>query len=202
MKMGGLAGSRACLVQPLRAPPHQPGGLCGSLSWGPPFPAPSPPPTQPPPPQVRPQARQAPRCLPLLPPLPFGLPAAVGTPCLYPGPETNPKPAPSPANPRVRHRMRSPSSRTSLKPRSPYKRSQKPPDYSSLLSLLTQKSEDSPKSSLKTLKSPGSSTSATWLCLATPGFPLVAGHTLPPLTPAQPLSLHALAPAQGQLLPG
>jgi hypothetical protein len=56
--------------------------------------------------------------------------------------------------------MRSPSSPTSLMFSSPCKRSQKPPDYSSLLSLLTQKSEDSPKfSSLKTLKSPGSSTS-------------------------------------------
>lgn len=110
---------------------------------------------------MRPQARQAPRCWLLLPPLPPGLPAAVGTPCPFPGPETNPKPAPSPANPRVRHRMRSPSSPTNLMPSSPYKRSQKLPDYSSLLSLLTQKSADSPKfSSLKTLKSPRSSTSA------------------------------------------
>lgn len=57
--------------------------------------------------------------------------------------------------------MRSPSSPTSLVPSSRVRDPRNPPDYSSLFSLLTQKSEDSPKfSSLKTLKSPGSSTSA------------------------------------------
>lgn len=148
---------------------------------------------------MRPQARQAPRCWLLLPPLPSGLPAAVGTPCPYPGPETNPKSAPSPANPRVRHRI-------------PHQSDvQQPVEEIAQTPRLLQ--PDFPANSeargLPQVLLP-QNPQVPWkfnfgrpagLCLATPGVPLVAGHTLPPLTPS-PTSVFACSgPSPGPAAP-
>lgn len=96
--------------------------------------------------------------------------------------------------------MRSPLSPTNLVPTA---RTRIPRNYFSLLSLLAQKSEDSPKFLLSKSSSPLEvQFLPSRLCTDTPGVPLVAGPTLPPLTQAQPQRLHALAPVQGQLLPG